>query len=122
MENEFINYEQALALKELGFDEECFGLYNPIFHIQNYTKNSIIDNLTDNKKLVCSAPLYQQAFRWFRDEHNILVDVYPYKNGWLYKIYDNEDGNYDGVFTSFREAEIACLEYLIGFVDFCSYL
>ena len=27
MEKEFIPYEQALALKELGFDEHCFGLY-----------------------------------------------------------------------------------------------
>ena len=27
MEKEFIPYEQALALKELGFDEECLGTY-----------------------------------------------------------------------------------------------
>ena len=27
MKNEFIPYEQALALKELGFDELCFGGY-----------------------------------------------------------------------------------------------
>ena len=27
MENEFIPYEQALALKELGFDEPCIGYY-----------------------------------------------------------------------------------------------
>ena len=27
MEKEFIPYEQALALKELGFDEPCFGYY-----------------------------------------------------------------------------------------------
>ena len=28
MNKEFIPYEQALALKELGFDEPCFGYYN----------------------------------------------------------------------------------------------
>lgn len=27
MTNEFIPYEQALQLKELGFNEECFGSY-----------------------------------------------------------------------------------------------
>ncbi len=27
MNKEFIPYEQALALKELGFDEPCFGYY-----------------------------------------------------------------------------------------------
>ena len=28
MEKEFIPYEQALVLKELGFDKECFGYYH----------------------------------------------------------------------------------------------
>jgi hypothetical protein len=27
MEKEFIPYEQALALKELGFDEKCFATW-----------------------------------------------------------------------------------------------
>jgi hypothetical protein len=27
MKKEFISYEQALALKELGFDEPCFGYW-----------------------------------------------------------------------------------------------
>ena len=27
MKNEFIPYEQALALKGLGFDEQCFSFY-----------------------------------------------------------------------------------------------
>ena len=29
MNKEFVKYEQALALKELGFDEPCIGWYNP---------------------------------------------------------------------------------------------
>ena len=28
MEKEFIPYEQALALKELGFEEECLDFYD----------------------------------------------------------------------------------------------
>jgi hypothetical protein len=28
MNKEFVPYEQALALKELGFNEPCFGNYN----------------------------------------------------------------------------------------------
>ena len=28
MEKEFVTHEIALALKELGFDEECLGWYN----------------------------------------------------------------------------------------------
>jgi hypothetical protein len=29
MIRDFVNYEGALALKELGFDEPCFGYYEP---------------------------------------------------------------------------------------------
>jgi hypothetical protein len=32
MEKEFIPYEQALALKELGFDEPCFTKFEDYFH------------------------------------------------------------------------------------------
>jgi hypothetical protein len=135
MENEFINYEQALALKELGFDEPCFAVYidKTLIIEDDWLYSTNQDTFIESNNI--TAPLYQQAFRWFRDEHNISVNVYLNENGWLYKIYDNEDGNYDvlctsfredgnydGVFTSFREAEIACLKYLIGFVDFCSYI
>ena len=69
MKNEFCNYTQALALKELGFDEPCFGSYDPF----------------GSKQLSCSgiytygnciaAPLYQQAFRWFREKHGLLHDI-----------------------------------------------
>lgn len=30
MEKQFVTYEIALKLKEIGFDEECFGYYTPI--------------------------------------------------------------------------------------------
>ena len=29
MEKEFVSYNEALALKKLGFDEPCLGLYYP---------------------------------------------------------------------------------------------
>ena len=63
MEKEFIPYEQALALKELGFDEMCFGLYAPpskTVFLHHY-------GLLRAKEQVL-APLYQQAFRWFREK------------------------------------------------------
>lgn len=30
MKKQFVSYEIALALKELGFDEECFGYFTPM--------------------------------------------------------------------------------------------
>ena len=97
MEKEFIPYEQALALKELGFDEPCFNAYdeygkfiyfNKFKKIQN---SEIIKINSLNPTIeICSAPLYQQAFRWFREKHNLrsFIDTRVYDvdspNQWIY--------------------------------------
>ena len=50
MIKEFIQYEQALAVKKLGFDENCFGYYKSqgkeLVFIK--IKNSIISNWEDS--------------------------------------------------------------------------
>ena len=60
MNKEFIPYEQALELKELGFEEICFAWY----HKGKLTFNELY-NLPDiqQKTRNTSAPLYQQALR-----------------------------------------------------------
>ena len=65
---EFVTYEQAVALKELGFNEHCLGWHN--------SKKLLIDNYDNyNSKMhfeyCCSVPLYQQAFRWFREKYGL---------------------------------------------------
>ena len=69
MNKEFIPYEQALALKELGFDEPCFGFHSKIHGL-------ILGQVTGTGPLFeqageCSAPLYQQAFRWLFEKRGI---------------------------------------------------
>ena len=64
----FIPYEQALALKELGFNKPCFGRY----WIKDFQLRSPKNYNADNEKIdSVSAPLYQQAFRWFREKYNL---------------------------------------------------
>jgi len=83
MEKEFCTYEQALVLKELGFDEPCFGYY--------YTLNGkdwkfaekseyyrLDDEINIGGKFSLLAPLYQQAFRWFRENHGLMHIINPY--------------------------------------------
>lgn len=62
MEKQFVSYELALKLKELGFDEECFGAWknNKETPMKGYFENQIMSSL-DNAIL---APLWQQAFDW----------------------------------------------------------
>jgi hypothetical protein len=63
MNKEFIPYEQALELTALGFNEECLAVVN----VNSYELKII--NGSYNEELYLPIPLYQQAFRWFRNQH-----------------------------------------------------
>ena len=76
MDKEFISYEQALALKELGFDEPCIGWYNPQVNYKKVTTDKYwAFHLTGEWENFKPAPLKQQAFRWFREKHNFWVEI-----------------------------------------------
>lgn len=67
MKEQFVTYELALKLKNLGFNEDCFAVYyDGVLH-EHGAMNEYLPDKTN-----CSAPLWQQAFDWFRKEHNIL--------------------------------------------------
>jgi hypothetical protein len=121
MTQEFIPYEQALALKELGFDEPCVGYYENDVLILCY------DSKQDYELLLnCAAPLYQQAFRWFREKYDLFgcIDFHgctpPH---WFIRIdeiskndyiFHSEDEDYK--FNNYEEAELECLKKLIEII------
>jgi hypothetical protein len=127
MNKEFIPYEQALELKELGFDSVCFGFYNPRHEIGDLRANPLyehsggcFDNYNRTDYLV-SAPLYQQAFRWFRENYGIMytVDNNIVGNtfhGSYTKINSDYESDYTDDFATYEEAELACLKNLIEIV------
>jgi len=118
IEREFIPYEQALALKELGFDEECFGCYNSKHNLWfENPVNSKYDIPEDN----ILAPLYQQAFKWFREKYSVdakiekdMVDVYygEKRNNELPFEYEPITIGFD----TYEVAELECLKKLIEIV------
>ena len=58
MENEFIPYKQALALKELGFNEECFKIFIDD-KLEFFTKGKL-----DNDKLRSKLmEIYEEKFK-----------------------------------------------------------
>ena len=134
MNKEFIPYEQALALKELGFDEPCFAFYQVEYHeklpvmvddddqyrISGFRtcKNSEIPNH------YTASPTYSQAFRWFREKYGLHphfcfftdeklwnVDIYAYL-----KEYGLKTDPCTMKFKTYEEAEYACLNKLIEIV------
>ncbi len=119
MNKEFIPYEQALELKELGFNKECLGYYN----IDPSLKYVPFNPMPPFEHEWClPAPLYQQAFRWFREKHqcesSIIAMFIPYEH---YKEYQfiityTESEIVETNFNTYEEAELACLNKLIEIV------
>jgi hypothetical protein len=119
MKNEFVIYEQALALKELGFDEPCLAFYSPKEELhpvfQEPSKGPYFNNGSFIETL--RAPLYQQAFRWFREKHNLVFNFISYnivKPGeYHWSITWNDEAKASGIVKTYEEAEQACLDKLI---------
>jgi hypothetical protein len=69
-----------------------------------------------------SAPLYQQAFRWFREKYQSTIHIYQYQDTqrWDFDIYDNipkEEDFCNPSYNTYEEAELACLKKLIEMVN-----
>jgi hypothetical protein len=115
MNKEFVTYEQALALKELGFDEPCFAYYKDM----KGEKVLLYDSMDFDGE--CNAPLYQQAFKFFREKHGMLGCIEfvepEYGGDYGYKLYYKPGHLYidhwNKGFKTYEEAEQACLDKLI---------
>ena len=111
MVKDFIQYTEALELKQLGFDEPCFGVYATK---DGYVRKSAYDENGD-------APTYSQAFRFFREKYGI--------GSWIHHYFDMDKGTFiysyvltlphrgeEYVYDTHEEAELACLKRLIEIV------
>jgi len=125
MNKEFVPYEEALSLKELGFDEPCFGYYTEdkiwrpasySFEGTEYPFNSIWPYPT--------SPTYSQAFKFFREKHDLDYNIYPhteqFKRSYLANIFVGTEekrivteNRVSIRFYSKEEAELECLRKLI---------
>ena len=124
MNKDFVPYEQALALKELGFDEPCLGFYNyqgQLILMTQEDENSIQVYKNSYVKLgkQYAVPLYQQAFRWFRQKYKLHNGIYPYYDEYEFQIKDFRlptNIPINGGLMNYEEAEIACLKKLIEII------
>lgn len=125
MKKQFVPYELAVKLKELGFDENCFGFYQNDKSLTIGLEEADINHFTNKRALKnetysCVAPLWQQAFDWFRKEHNLegytglcyfkdMTYGYNVTNYISKSHYEAQDRG----FGTYEEARLACLKKLI---------
>lgn len=122
MENQFIPYEQALELKALGFNEGCIASYTETLRFDVLEQNGLRWQTITNEKLkeyekVCTAPLYQQAFRWFREKYGLCIVIKPIDDKKLELGYNlTKNGLIMSPHLTYEEAELACLKKLIEII------
>lgn len=112
MREQFVPYELALKLKELGFNEDYLGVWMK-------DRSLVIkgEQLYDDIK----APLWQQVFDWFRCQYSLHTEIRSYtaerftfviqelKNTVKYIEY----GGINNTFKTYQEARQSCLLKLI---------
>jgi hypothetical protein len=71
------DYEQALKLKELGFNEECLAWSDgkSIFFNEKSKYNLTLHKLTGRFKNAVLMPTFEQAFDWLEKEFNFFVTI-----------------------------------------------
>lgn len=122
MENQFVPYELALKLKELGYeDKRCLtGYYKPgntLLLTDDETK--YLANWMGYYELIIGTPLWQQAFDWFR-EKGLHASFNPYQDySFDYRIFNIHNEYYPTLevtrkeFKTYKEVKEACLLKLI---------
>ena len=115
MKREFIPYEQALELKELGFNEKCFAAMDMYSNIDYGSEMyDWIKNGETVQSTWAALPLYQQAFRWFREKYNFKYSI-GITNICVYHI---SVSNYHTTFMlqdceSYEDAQLQCIKAFI---------
>jgi hypothetical protein len=147
MNKHFIPFELAHEMKAIRFDETCFGFWDAynggrhLFLHDRYEPHWLIrtwqriffkkyEDTTFSSQAyveyingVCLAPIYSQAFDFFRENYNLLgyISQATISKGKVYMFCCNEGNNtlfedIESDFPSYKEAQIACLTKMIQIV------
>jgi hypothetical protein len=126
MKNQFIPFQQALELKELGFNEPCYGYLqgnktNLIIDSSGLITNSNFSKMFSEDQFRLVIPTFSQVFRWFREKYDI--------HSWIVNAEDNHNSfkpffrgknihsqHLIDFYETYEEAELACLNKLIMIV------
>jgi hypothetical protein len=110
---EFIPFEEAVSLKHLGFDYDCFSYLR---HDETHGPIGLYYCYDQPEDLYVLQPTFSQAFRFFRDKYNLhsyIEGAYP----WFRFYINSEDDRWEGYKEmTYEEAELECIRKLIQIV------
>jgi hypothetical protein len=118
MKKEFLPYNRSVKLKELGFNEPCLDFYDDNQELFYNHENKEKIHIGDSVK----APLFQQAFRWFRENYRLSVLIQDWLDDYDGEIVEWTIGEDRIIYEitnrtdTYEEAELACLDKLIEIV------
>ena len=126
-ERMFVPQELCQRLKYLGLKIPCFRGWD-----ENWSKTGWNLNAPSNPGAVYKtqnytllAPLFSQAFKWFRDEHKLHCEIFHNptveSGNWSFSFYfTHMRGRNTNVFHNYytyEEAELALLEKIIYIIE-----
>ena len=123
MKKQFVTYEIALKLKELGFDKKCLAWFAENKEIQiapdvykKWTSKPLTNlNIIKVFNIDCiTAPLYQQVIDWC-DSKGLLVGTIVVDN--LYKSTINKINYETKLFHSRNESIKRAIEFAISYLQ-----
>lgn len=113
IEKEFVPYDLALELKDLGFDEECFGWYN-YGTLCLFREDNLLDCYAGEENRPF-APSFSQAFRFFREKYHLIgcIDFHASYKNYMYNIKEFEYITHRTRIETYEDAELECIKKLI---------
>jgi hypothetical protein len=122
MEKEFVPYELALKLKELGFDEPCLGYYDNQRKELDTISSEVCERLCKYDTHI-KAPTFSQVFKFFRDNYRLSVLIHDCLDDYIGEIVEwtlTDDKIIHEVpnrIETYEETELKSLEKLIEIVE-----
>lgn len=121
MKKEFVPFELALKLKQLGFDEPCLAYWDDdkVFNLnEEYLKG------TDMDSTWLTAPTFSQAFRWFRNQGFFVsfsthdYNIHDFYIKWsMPESTTLSESILSDAYDTYEETELVCLEKLIEILE-----
>jgi hypothetical protein len=121
VKGEFLPYDRALKLKQLGFDEPCLARWIEKSSRDGGGINLEIwndENTVYEVKSSTGVPLFQQAFRWFREMgFRIHFSSHDHNFHDFYLQWSPEKSVLSDIYNTYEEMELACLDKLIEIME-----